>query len=380
MRTLFTETENAHPLLPREYEPVRPEGFEVERIVLTRGSRGTAARREFVERICACYPSAPVTVREDIAHNQVEMAGSDLLARQREGVRTLVFGEHWSAVRLSEERGNTCPNYWHFSVYGYCFYGCSYCYLAGTSGVWNSPTVKIFVNLPEILEQVGRVAEGIGHPVAFYHGKLQDGLALDPLSAYSTTLVPFFAGHAFARQVILTKSDAVGRLLGLEHRGRTILSWSLNPPEIAARFEENVPPVESRIAAMRAAATAGYPVRAVIMPVIPVEGWEEKCDRFIRQLLSRVALQRLTFGGICSYSAARNLLARKVGSRNAISVHLAAGAVPDGRGRYSPMLRKSMYLRLARSARSPTRPWAGTVLGGARGVGGGKRGGGVGEV
>ena len=217
--------------------------------------------------------------------------------------------------------------------------------------MWNSPTVKIFVNLPEILEQVGRVADKIAGPTAFYHGKLQDGLALDPLSAYSTILVPFFAGQEFARQVILTKSTAVERLLELEHRGRTILSWSLNPPEIAECFEDNVPPVEARVEAMAAAAAAGYPVRAVIMPLIPVEGWEEKYDEFVRHLVLRVPLQRLTFGGICSYSTARNLLARRVGKDNEISRHLAAKAQGDGRGRYARALRESMYLQLARSAR-----------------------------
>ena len=82
--------------MPSGYEPVRPEGFEVGRIVLTKGSRSTEARREFVERICTRYPSVPVIVREDLAHNQVEMGESDPLARQREGARTLVFGEHRS--------------------------------------------------------------------------------------------------------------------------------------------------------------------------------------------------------------------------------------------------------------------------------------------
>ena len=40
-------------------------------------------------------------------------------------------------------------------------------------------------------------------------------MALDPLTAYSTVFVPFFAAHPFARQVILTKSADVGWLLPL---------------------------------------------------------------------------------------------------------------------------------------------------------------------
>ena len=94
------------------------------------------------------------------------------------------------------------------------------------------------MNLPEILAQIDRVANRSRKPTAFILGKLQDGLALDPLTAYSTTLVPFFAGHKYARQIIMTKSDSVERFLDLEHGGNTILSWSLNPPEIAARYEK----------------------------------------------------------------------------------------------------------------------------------------------
>jgi len=350
--TLFPEPPPTPPALPADYEPVPPERFDVARIILAKGSRTTPARRDYVARICACYPSVPVLERDDVPHNRLPVPEDDPLARHREGVRTLVLGEHLSAVRLSEETGNTCPNYWHFSVYGHCFYGCAYCYLAGTTGVWHSPTVKLFVNLLEILQEINRTANDLARPVAFYLGKLQDGLALDPLSAYSTVLVPFFARHPFARQVLLTKSDAVGRLLGLDHRRRTILSWSLNPPEIAAQFERNVPPVASRIAAMRAAAEAGYPVRAVIMPLIPVPDWEAKYDRFLRSLLTQVPVERLTLGAICSYANARRLLERQLGRDNAISRHLAGdGPAADGRARYPTALRTTMYVRLARLAR-----------------------------
>ncbi len=85
-----------------------------------------------------------------------------------------------------------CPNYWHFSPYGFCPYDCNY-YLAGTRGVWFSPAVKVFLNLPEIIREIDREANRIARPTAFYVGKLQDGLALDPLTDYSRELVPFFA-------------------------------------------------------------------------------------------------------------------------------------------------------------------------------------------
>jgi hypothetical protein len=122
------------PSLPTDYDPVRPAYFEVARIYLARGSIATAERKRFVERICGLYPEAPVEVRLDTPHNRLQLGGRDPLGLHRAGKRTLVFGELESAVRFSEEKGNACPNYWHFSPYGFCPYGCRYCYLAGTPG------------------------------------------------------------------------------------------------------------------------------------------------------------------------------------------------------------------------------------------------------
>ena len=339
--------------LPADYAPVRPAGFEVARIILAKGSLTTPARRRFVERICALYPSASIIEQPEVPHNRIDLGQPDPIARQSAGKGTLLFGELKSAVRENEETGNTCPNYWHFSVYGHCFYGCAYCYLAGTLGVWHSPTIKIYVNLPEILGEIDRIANRFAQPMSFYLGKLQDGLALDSLSGYTTVLIPFFARHAFARQILLTKSDAVERLLGLDHRGHTILSWSLNPPGIAAQFETNVPPVEARIEAMGAVAAAGYPVRANIMPLIPVPDWERKYEAFLQDLLSRVPLARLTLGGICSYTNARKLMERKLGPENVISRQIdTTEPAADGRARYNRSLRFKMYAHLTRLARA----------------------------
>jgi spore photoproduct lyase len=195
-----------------------------------------------------------------------------------------------------------------------------------------------------MLAEIDRIARRLGKPAAFYIGKLQDALALDPLTAYSTVMVPFFAEHPFARLTLLTKSTNVSRLINLEPRGHSILSWSVNPPEVGDAFEENVPGIEERLEAMRCAAKAGYPVRAVMMPIIPIEGWQEIYNTFTRNLIEMVPLQRLTIGGICSYNAARRLMEIKTGLHNAVSLNLDDKTESqDGRARYSDSLRQEIY-------------------------------------
>jgi spore photoproduct lyase len=326
--------------------------FEPARIVLTRGWNKTAFSQSLTENILSLYQNIQSEDHSNTAHPKILIDGTTPYSQHTAGKQTLVIGEHRSAVRLSTEDGNTCPNYWHFSLYGFCPYGCTYCYLAGTPGVKFSPSVKIFTNVDDVLSAIDKESQNIGKPTAFYHGKLQDGLALDPLTGYSRQLIPFFAEHPFARQVLLTKSIDVENLIDLDHNGHTILSWTLQPPTISAQFEPNTPSIADRLCAMKRCIEAGYPVRAVLMPLIPIEDWLDVYMGFLTQLLEEIPIKRLTIGAICSYQAANQLMNRKLGHENAIAQNMQQVKTEDGRMRYSEELREKGYRHLIQSAKS----------------------------
>lgn len=338
--TLFDLSDHEERYRPRPVDLFRPQ-----RIILAKGSLTTSKRRSLAERICSAYPAATVEERLGTAHNKIDLGISDPLQLHYEGRRTLVLGEHNSAVGRSDEEGNTCPNFWHFSPYGYCPYGCSYCYLAGTQGVRFSPTVKVFMNLDEVLAQVDKQARKIGRPEAFYLGKLQDGMALDPLTGYSRVMIPFFARHPFARLRVLSKSADFENVLDLDHGGHTVLCWSLNPPEVRKDYEVVTPPIGDRIEAMRKCAAAGYPIRVMLMPIIPVADWRRVYGDLLKELLTRVRLDRITLGGVCSYGPALNVTNEKLGTDNVIvkSLTVLSDGPDDGRTRYSHALRAELY-------------------------------------
>jgi spore photoproduct lyase len=313
----------------------------------------TRQRRSFVERICAVFPRADVIEQMDTPHNKVSLGISDPLTLHYEGRRTLVFGVHQSALGFSDEENNTCPNFWHFSPYGFCPYGCQYCYLAGTQGVRFSPTVKIYVNLDEILTQIDRKAREIGQPEAFYLGKLQDGMALDPLTGFSRAMIPFFANHPFARLRILSKCADFANVLSLDHRGHTVLCWSLNPAAVRREFEPITPPIEDRIEAMRQCAEAGYPIRLMLMPIIPLPDWKQHYDDLLEQILTQVPVDRITLGGVCSYGPAIQIMEAKLGKDNLISRSLTVldNSPNDGRVRYPREQRATVYRHLLQTIR-----------------------------
>jgi len=328
------------------YEPRPSEYFQPNRIVLTHGWDNTAEQRSMAESIIAVYPKVQIIDQSDRPHNRVDLGWSNGLEAHYQGKKTLVLGVHKSALRFSEEANNTCPNYWHFSCYGFCPFDCKYCYLAGTPGVKFSPTVKIYLNINEILDQIAETATKLNKPTSFYLGKLQDGVALDSLTGFSHRFARVFAQDKYARQIILTKAADVDNLLDLDHNNHTILSWSLNPPDVSAAFETNVPPIADRIKAMQKCADVGYPIRAVIMPIIPIEGWADIYSAFLTDLLQTLPLKRITLGQICSYSSAMQLTEQKLGKCNPISDQIEKGKSPDGRTRLPADLRIKLYRRL----------------------------------
>lgn len=301
-----------------------PAGFAPKQIILAKGSLDTPEREAFVRRICGVYPDVPVEEQLDVAHNRVAFAEADPVRRVAQGKRTLVIGTINPKCALwgEDKRFRYYAERRRLSLYSFCFYDCGFCYLAARDGVWFSPAIRVYVNLPEILAAVDRLARERGKEIEFCVGPLQDGLALDALTGYSTVLIPFFAEHRYARLNVLTKCVDIEALLGQDHRGHTTLGWTLNPPEIARRYETKAPPVEKRIAAMSRCAEAGYPLEASIMPVIPHGDWRRTYLEFMRYVLDRVPLRQLTLGGISMDSRARMLLECRMGEDNPISRNL----------------------------------------------------------
>ncbi len=319
-------------------------GFCPERIILTRGALATPARRAFAARLLALFPHAERIEALDRTH--MELGGllpQGDAARREAGRHTLVLGTIASPLRRSREKGIVCPNYLHFSPTAYCSYGCAYCYLAGSCSTVVAPAAKIFVNLEDVLAAIARKARRLAAPTSFYVGKLQDALALDPLTGFSRVLIPFFAAQPLARLVMLTKSDCVDNLLALDHRGHSVVSWSVNPQAVCAEFEGGAPPLARRLEAARRCREAGYPIRFIIMPILPIAEWRMHYAELVEAIFAATRPQRMTLGGICSYGTAMRLTAGALGRDNVIARNISPKPSPDGRRRFPRELRAELY-------------------------------------
>ena len=172
---------------------------------------------------------------------------------------------------------------WRVDLAEGCPAHCNYCYLAGS--LKGPPITRVYANLPEILEQLpqhlgkgqitSRSAARAGEGTTYEASCYTDPLGIEHLTGSLSALISFFGSwEADAQLRFTTKFDGVAPLLPLDHRRRTRIRFSLNPPAFA-RFEGGTSQVAARIGAMQRAAQAGYRIGLTIAPIIVAPGWEE---------------------------------------------------------------------------------------------------------
>ncbi|MFE1597929.1 SPL family radical SAM protein [Methylobacterium sp. ID0610] len=186
---------------------------------------------------------------------------------------------------------------WRIDLAEGCPAHCAYCYLAGSLA--GPPVTRVYANLDEILG-VLRDHAGAGRVTSADAVRAREGTTFeascytDPLGiehltgSLSATIRHFGAWDAPVQLRFTTKFAAVGALLGLDHGRRTRIRISVNAAP-AARYEGGTDPLAARLAAMRVAALAGYPVGLTIAPILPVPDWREAYDALLAEAAAALA-------------------------------------------------------------------------------------------
>jgi len=222
-----------------------------------------------------------------------------------------------------------------------CTLGCAYCIL---QGYLDTQALVIFGNMDEALSQVRRRLETPGGPKRYCTGEFTDSLLLEDLTGWSVRLVHLFAAYPQALLELKTKTDRIEALLDLDHRGRTVVSFSVNAPGISAREEAEATPLEKRIAAAARAAQAGYRIGFHFDPLIRHPGFEAGYARTVADLFAAVPAEQMAWISLGAFrflpSLARIIPERHPGSRITYDEFVLA---PDGKYRYLRPLRVEMY-------------------------------------
>jgi len=273
----------------------------------------------------------------------------------RAGKRVLVLRRHGGAFLRQCPAGTAglvCCSYLTLNLASNCPMDCAYCFLQDYLA--DAPALTAYTNVGEALAEVAAVLDA--HPARPFRigtGEIADSLALDPLTALSRQLVPFFAARPNATLELKTKTECVDELLALEPNGRVVVSWSLNAAAVIRRDEPGTATLAERLGAARRVAEAGYRIGAHFDPLVEFDGWERGYAEAVDALAAAVDRRHIAWvslGSLRLTPALAQAVRRRETPAGVLAAELVAG--PDGKARVWRGLRLRMYRALVTRLRA----------------------------
>jgi len=199
------------------------------------------------------------------------------------GARFFGFGPFTFRDRDAEREHHNiiCQNAWEIHSATGCLFKCDFCSF--------EDFLNIMLDLEEWAEHLEQLIVENPQQALYKYDNQSDILTFEPEYGASEILVPMFARQPNAYLMHYTKSAHVDHLLDLDHRGHTLMCWSLSTHTQSREVEVDSATCEERIEAASKCQEAGYPVRFRFSPIVPLKGWEDEVRAMIELLLATVA-------------------------------------------------------------------------------------------
>lgn len=206
----------------------------------------------------------------------------NLRVRDLWGFQTVMWRPDGELDWRRKHRGCICQSAWQLHTIMGCPFRCAYCGFGGVN--------RILVNLEEYLEHLDEICTRKPNQRLFKWDNQSDVSCFEPEYGASKLLVEHFARKPGRYLEIYTgKSDNIDDLLELDHRGKTIIQWSVAGDTQCTRFEPETARWRDRIRAAKRCQEAGYIVRYRFSPIIPVQGWEDENAALIDEIFARTS-------------------------------------------------------------------------------------------
>jgi len=279
----------------------------------------------------------------------------ELVAFGRLGDREVFPGYSWrelrSGGRQQRDNGVLCQTAVEIQTAVGCPFECSYCPY--------SSFVCMRLDVPEIVERVVGLTEERPSQTLYKLNNRTDTLGLEPEYDLARVLVERFASIEGRYLMLYSKGDAVDHLLDLDHRGKTVASFTLTPSPIAALLEAGAPPPAARIAAMGRLARAGYPIRVRFSPIVPVRGWRDLYAELVTAVFEAAEPEMITLWTLSMIDVEEldRILPPGVLEPAALAAaRAAAGRMRGDKGApFPPGLRSAIYADVAALVREHSR-------------------------
>lgn len=186
---------------------------------------------------------------------------------------------------LQTQSGVCTDAYELHSAWG-CLHICDYCNVLDY--------LNVMVNLEELVDRFQELVAQNRRLKLWKYDNHTDTITFEPEYGASRLMVELFSRQDDQYLMMYTKSANVDHLLDLDHRGKTIICWSLSPETQSRLIEKRSASTSERIEAARKCQEAGYTVRARFSPIVPVRGWQAEAEAMLTQFLTAVEPDVLT--------------------------------------------------------------------------------------
>ena len=171
-----------------------------------------------------------------------------------------------------------------------CPFQCSYCAFLGD-------VIVVNVNLEEFMARMDGWVDASPEQTLVKWDNATDAPCFEPEYGGTKLLIDYFA-HKPDKYLLLYlgKCADIDFLLDYDHRGKTIVAFSITASTQSTQVEKGAASTEQRIEALRKCQEAGYIVRVRFSPIFPVRNWRDENRDMVRLLLEKVTPDVITLG------------------------------------------------------------------------------------
>lgn len=217
---------------------------------------------------------------------------------------------------LAAKQGNrilpTPPDYglgadqhYYFSHMLNCLYDCRYCFL---QGMYQSANYVLFVNYEDFLSDItDKLVKNSSDQCFFFSGYDCDSLAMERVTRFTKSFLPFFAQNKNAWLELRTKSVNISSLLESAPIPNVVVAYSMNPEPVAQSLEHKAPPVKARLSAIKKLAASGWKVGLRFDPLIHFENGIRIYEQFIDQIFESIPSESIHSVTLGTFRSPKNV-------------------------------------------------------------------------
>lgn len=240
-------------------------------------------------------------------------------------------------------REYTCCDYHILHIGTYCTMDCAYCIL---QSYFHPPMLQFFVNHDNLFTELDMLLN-TSTTYRIGTGEFTDSLIWEPWTDLTPKLVERFAQQRHSVLELKTKTTNIKKLKGLKHNRKTILSWSLNTPDVIATQERGTTPLTARLQAAAKCQEWGYPVTFHFDPIVLYPGCEEAYHKVIHTIFQYIRPDNIVWISLGTFRFIPGLFSiiqKRFAQSNIIYGEFIPGL--DGKMRYFKPLRIKIYQRM----------------------------------